>query len=122
MNADGSAKKQLTSDKSLKLTPCVAGDGKSIYYNITGNQLGGSARVEIDGKNPRMLDKKWTIDCAAKAPYIFYFSENGPITADLIYSLYRATTDLDAPVKVSDKPVQFYTSAPDGNRVAYIYW
>jgi eukaryotic-like serine/threonine-protein kinase len=71
MNADGSEKKQLTSDKSLKLNPCVAGDGKYIFYNIVGNQRGGSARVETGGKNAQLLDERWSVTCAAQAPYVF---------------------------------------------------
>ncbi len=122
MKADGTEKKQLTSDKSLKLNPCVAGDGKYIFHNIVGNQRGGSARIDIDGKNSQLLENKWTISCAAQSPQVFYFAENDPVTADLIPGLFRDSTEFNAPVKVSNKPIQQYAVAPDGKSLAYIYW
>jgi serine/threonine protein kinase len=122
MKADGTEKKQLTSDKTLKLNPCVAGDGKYIFHNIVGNQRGGSARIDIDGKNSQLLENKWTVACASQSPQVFYFAENDPITADLVPSLVRDSTEFNAPAKVSNKPIQQYAVSPDGRSIAYIYW
>src|SRR6185369_17231270 len=85
-------------------------------------QLGGSAQVDIDGKNPKFLKNKWSIFCASGAPDIFYFSENDPLTAHLISSLNRDSTEMNSPVKITDRPVQFYAASPDAKSVAYIYW
>jgi Tol biopolymer transport system component len=122
MKADGTEKKQLTSDKSLKLNPCVTGDGKYIFHNVVGNQRGGSARIDIDGKNSQLLENKWTISCASQSPQVFYFAENDPITSNLIPSLVRDSTEFNAPAKVSNKPIQQYAVSPDGKSIAYIYW
>lgn len=122
MKADGTEKKQLTSDKTLKLNPCVTGDGKYIFHNIVGNQRGGSARIDIDGKNSQLLENKWTIACAAQSPQVFYFTENEPVTANTVPNLFRDSTDFSTPTKVSNKPIQQYAAAPDGKSIAYIYW
>lgn len=122
MKADGTEKKQLTSDKSLKLNPCVTGDGKYIFHNVVGNQRGGSARIDIDGKNSRVLEEKWTITCASASSQVFYFAKNDPLTADLIPSLVRDSPEFNAPAKVSNKPIQEYAVSPDGKSIAYVYW
>jgi eukaryotic-like serine/threonine-protein kinase len=118
MNADGGDKKQLTSDATPKLTPCAAGDGKYIFHNITGNQLGGAARIGIDGKDARVLTGKWNVTCASAAPQVFYFAEDGEKGG----RLFRDSSELDAPAVVTDKPVQHYAVSPDGKNLAIIYW
>lgn len=118
MNADGSEKKQLTSDKFLKLNPCVSGDGKYIFHNIVGNQMGGSARIDFDGKNSQLLTGKWNVFCASAKPEIYYFAEYG----DGSNRLFRDSTEINSPVKITDKPVQYYAVSPDGKNIAYIYW
>ena len=133
MNADGSGKKQLTADRELKLNPCVAGDGRHVFYNIVGNERGGSARVDIDGKNPRVLDNKWNVTCVPKEPSVLYFADTGGGVA----RLFRDSSDFGSPlamndqsrrvhglsaVKVVDKPVQNYAVSPDGKQIAYIFW
>ncbi len=120
MNEDGTGKKQITSDKELKLNPCAANDGKFIFHNIAGNQSGGSAKLEIDGKNSKILGGKWNVLCAAGSPYIFYFAEVEPGSNRA--ALFRDSVEMNAPVKITDKPVQYYAASPDGKNVAYIYW
>ncbi|MBS1797660.1 MAG: protein kinase [Acidobacteria bacterium] len=117
MNADGSDKKQLTSDPYLKLSPCVSGDGKYIFHNVMGNQLGGAMRMDIDGRDPQVLNGKWNVACAAAAPVVFYMTQCPKYSC-----LYRDTPALDAPVKVTDKPLINYAAAPDGKSIAYVFW
>ena len=74
MNKDGSGKKQLTSGDTPKLLPCVSSDGKYIFHRLVGNERGGAARIDIDGKNAKMLENKWNVFCASDAPlYLLFF-------------------------------------------------
>lgn len=118
MNEDGTGKKQLTSDKTPKLSPCVTGDGKYIFYNVIGNERGGAVRMDIDGKNAKFLENKWNVGCAAASPDIAYFSEVGNGHA----ALFRDTAEMNAPENVSDKGLQDFTVSPDGKSAAYITW
>ena len=118
MNDDGSGKRQLTSDQMPKLSPCVPGDGKYIFYNITGNDRGGAGRVDIDGKNARFLENKWNVGCASAAPEIAYFTEgaNGHAV------FFHDSAETDAPQSITEKGLQDFTLAPDGKSAAYITW
>jgi eukaryotic-like serine/threonine-protein kinase len=118
MNEDGSGKKQLTSDKMQKLSPCVTGDGKYIFYSIVGNERGGAARMDIDGKNSKFLENKWNVGCAPAASDIAYFSEGYEGHAALIHD----SAEMNAPQSVSEKGVQDFIVSPDGKSAAYITW
>lgn len=118
MNEDGSNRKQLTSDIMPKLSPCVTGDGKYIFYSIVGNDRGGAARIDIDGKNPKFLENKWNVGCAPSAAEIAYFSAVGDGHA----ALFHDSSEMDAPENMSEKGLQDFTLAPDGKSAAYITW
>lgn len=118
MNEDGTGKKQLTSDKTPKLLPCVSGDGRYIFYSLVGNERGGSARMEIDGKNTKTLENSWNIACASAAPTVFHLA---PIVNGHV-ALFRNSTELDSPVQITDKGLQDFTASPDGKSLAYIFW
>ena len=118
MNEDGSGKKQLTSDKIPKLSPCVTGDGKYIFYSIIGNDRGGAARMEIDGKNPRFLENKWNVGCSPATADIAYFSEGKEGHA----TFFHDSAELDSAQILSDKGLQDFTISPDGKFAAYITW
>jgi Tol biopolymer transport system component len=119
MNEDGSGKKQLTSDKSPKLSPCVTGDGKYIFYSITGNERGGAARVDIDGRNPKLLENKWNLGCSPASAAIAYFSQ----VDEGHGALLRDTAELNSPPEqVTDKGLQNFTLSPDGKSFAYVAW
>lgn len=118
MDETGANKKQLTSDRTPKLSPCVTGDGRFIFHSLVGNERGGAARVEIDGKNSQILSDRWNIVCASASPYIFYSSPVGDGHA----ALFRDTATLDAREEITDKNLQDYAPSPDGRQVAYIAW
>ncbi|HEY0457849.1 MAG TPA: protein kinase [Pyrinomonadaceae bacterium] len=119
MNEDGSGKKQLTSDRTPKLSPCVSGDGKYIFYSLNGNERGGSARIDIDGKNQKLLENKWNIGCASASPGIAYFAE----VSDGHSALLRDTPEMNStPEQLTDKGLQNFTLSPDGKFIAYVAW
>ena len=118
MNEDGSGKRQLTSDKIPKLTPCVTGDGKYIFYNINGNDRGGAARIDIDGKNLKFLENKWNVGCAPASSDIAYFSAGPAGHAEF----FRDSAELNSPQSLSTKGLQDFTLAPDGKSAAYVTW
>lgn len=118
MNEDGSGKKQLTSDKTPKLSPCESGDGKYIFHSVTGNDRGGAARMETDGKNWSLLENKWNVRCASAAADIFYFaviSEGHP-------GLFHDSAEMNSPALLSEKGLQDFTVSPDGKFIAYVAW
>lgn len=118
MNADGSNKNQMTFDGVLKLNPCVSNPSKTIVYNIVGNDAGGVARMDFDGKNQKIIEGIWSIYCASDSPYIFYFSSLDGKNASLFYD----TADRTNQRLITDKPIRSFAPSPDGKRVAYIYW
>ena len=119
MNEDGTGKKQLTSDRTPKLSPCASGDGKYIFHNITGNERGGAARMDIDGKNSKILEGKWNVGCASGSPAIAYFGLVGEGHA----ALFSDTSEINSPSqKLTEKGLQDFTLSPDGKFVAYITW
>lgn len=120
MNEDGTGKKQLTSDRTPKLSPCASGDGKYIFHNIIGNERGGAARMEIDGRNSKVLEGKWNVGCASASGAIAYF---GVVGEEGHSALFSDTSEMNsAPQKLSEKGLQDFTLSPDGKSVAYITW
>ena len=119
MNEDGTGKKQLTSDKTPKLSPCVTGDGKYIFYNVIGNDRGGSVRVDMDGKNARFLENKWNAGCASASTDIFYFSVIGEEGRG---GLFRDSAEMTSQQLLSEKGLQDFSVSPDGKSIAYITW
>jgi serine/threonine protein kinase/Tol biopolymer transport system component len=120
MNEDGTGKKQLTSDRVPKLSPCVSGDGKYIFHNITGNERGGAARMDIDGRNSKLLENKWNVGCASASPAVAYFATVGE---EGHAALFSDTSEMTSPSqKLTEKGLQDFTLSPDGKSVAYITW
>ncbi len=120
MNEDGTGKKQLTSDRAPKLSPCASGDGRYIFHNITGNERGGAARMDIDGRNSQVLEGKWNVGCASASPDIAYFATTG---AEGHAALFSDTAEMNsASQKLTEKGLQDFTLSPDGKSVAYITW
>jgi len=118
MNEDGSSKKQLTSDTTPKLSPCVSGDGRFIFYSIIGNERGGAARMDIDGKNTKFLENKWNVGCAPATADIAYFSEIGEGRA----ALFHDSAEMNSPQNVSEKGLRDFVVSPVGKSAAYITW
>jgi serine/threonine protein kinase len=118
MNEDGSGKKQLTSDKAPNLLPCVTGDGRYIFHSVVGNQRGGAARMETDGKNWSFLENKWNVRCASATADIFYFA----VIDDGRAGLFRDSAELNSPELLSQKGLQDFTVSPDGKSIAYVAW
>lgn len=118
MNSDGSDKRQLTSDATPKLSPCVPGDGKYIFYSVVGYERGSLARSDIDGRNTIKLDGRWGASCSAKSNRILYFSNlDGTETG-----LSRDSSAVDSRVAVKTKMIVNLAYSPDGDRIAYVYW
>ncbi len=118
MNADGSEKRQLTSDAAPKFAPCVSGDGKYIFYRIVGNERGGAGRIGTDGKNPETLDNKWNVSCSDGSGKLLYLTNVGRSSPEMLID----TTDFSAPVRVLDRLVVDVALSPDGERIATVFW
>ncbi|MBK8147029.1 MAG: serine/threonine-protein kinase [Acidobacteria bacterium] len=118
MNEDGTGKRQLTSDATPKLSPCVSGDGKYVFYAVIGNERGGSARMELDGRNQQTLENKWGVTCAAGSNHLLYLANVDRQGTQL----FRDTTDFNAPVQLPENTIVNVSLSPDGKRVATVYW
>lgn len=118
MKSDGTDKRQLTSDATPKLSPCVPGDGKYIFFSIVGNERGGLARSDIDGRNQMILDGRWGAACSARSEKILYFSN----LEDGVTRVFTDTERLDAGSPVRTKMIVNLAYSPDGDRIAYVFW
>lgn len=118
MNADGSSKKQLTFDNHFKINPCVSGDGKYIFVNVEYNQNAGRARMDIDGKNLKLLDRVWRLNCSQAAPFVFYMSAPSPSKPQL----WRESIEQESARAILSKDMISYAISPDAKKVAYVYW
>jgi serine/threonine protein kinase len=126
MNADGSGRRQMTSDNGISTQPAISRDGRSIIYS---SNRGGSFdiwRMGIDGSNPQQLTN--TPDEAESSPQ---WSPDGQFIVyekrtknSLVVSLWKLPIPRGAAEPIvssndnaSRTNIRF---SPDGKTLAYI--
>jgi Tol biopolymer transport system component len=114
MNADGSARQQLTNNAEQNIDPSVSPDGRYVAFYSTRNGWGDVWRIDIDGSHPLGLtnglltwQQSWTPD----GKYIFFL--NYPD-----WKIWKVPVDGGAPVQVTDRPSFRPTVSPDGKWLA----
>jgi serine/threonine protein kinase len=119
MNADGSNRKQLTSNAGQNVSPVVTPDGRYIVFLSLRNGGRSIWRVNVDGSNPRQLTSGVTDGPPAVTPdsnWILYTYLEGAKPV-----IMKVSIDGGASVKISDEIAVGPTVSPDGKYIAYFY-
>lgn len=121
MDADGKNKKQLTSDSTAEIEPCVSADGKRVFY--LSNQNKGNWNIwtmDIDGNNKKQLMTGGTqgaIECSKGDNSIIFLGFNNGA-----YGLWKMPLDGGETISLPNT-IHFRPSiSPDGKKMAYTSW
>ncbi|HET7114550.1 MAG TPA: DUF5050 domain-containing protein, partial [Pyrinomonadaceae bacterium] len=116
-NADGSARKQLTTNGGA--FPTVTVDGRYIVF-VSQRQNGRAIwRINIDGSNPTRLSNGPSDYLPLVTPdgkWVLFISADGPQP-----TLWKVSIDGGSPVQVLDHAASSATVSPDGKLLAYTY-
>jgi Tol biopolymer transport system component len=119
MNGDGSDKKQLTHDESVKAAARVSPDGRYIAFSSNRSGSPNIWRIDIDGNNPRQLTEGGTIDfrplITPDGKWVVFESLRSGIT-----SLWKVGIDGGEPVQLTSKNAEGHSISPDGKFIACI--
>lgn len=119
MDADGSQRKQLTSNSGKNIGPVVSADGRYIVFTSTRTGAGAIWRMNIDGSNPKQLSKgqgEWLPTISPDGQWVL-FSSLGTAKP----TLWKVSIDGGSPVELTSKPSISPTVSPDGKFIAYLY-
>ncbi len=114
MNADGSARQQLTKDQGRNWLPSMTPDGRYIVYVSTHNNISHIWRMDVDGSNQRQLtfgNQEWSPNTSPDGKWVIYagFDEKEFPTA------WKVPIEGGTPVQVStSEAFQVYVSPRDG--------
>lgn len=113
-NADGSNKKQLTSN-DLNIEPCVAADGKYIFFTSSRGGAPNIWRVDLDGSNLRQITENnaWSVACSPLSNTLFIGDKAG---------IGMTSVDGGQIIPLIDKVERRPAVSLDGKRIAYIFW
>ena len=118
MNADGSAKSQLTSGAGINSNPSVSPDGRFIVFTSTRDGSAHIWRMDIDGANPRQLTSGGGENHAK-------FSADGNSVVYTLFAgkptLWRVSIEGGAPSQISEKTLSMPVVSPDGKEIAAVY-
>jgi serine/threonine protein kinase len=111
MNADGTNKKQLTSDEATEYEPHVSPDGRYIVFSSSRGKLPGVWRMDIDGRNLKQLTDGED-----------YLTAITPDGKSILFTSWRTTKmspwrvsiDGGEPVQISNLFIVSAAIAPDG--------
>ncbi len=118
MNADGSAKRRLTTDLSIDTDPTVTSDGRSIIFASLRSGVPHLYKMSIDGGEQVQITNgtgEWAPVASPTEPYIVYQSAN-----------HRGVWKLDlasgAESRINDAFSYLPAFSPDGKRLIFSYW
>jgi len=121
MDEDGKNKRQLTSDSSVEVEPCVTKDGTKIVY--LSNQNKGNWNIwmmNIDGSNKKQLLPEGTqgsLECSKgdnSITFLGFYKES--------FSLWKVSLDGSEPMPLPNTTRFRPAISPDGKTMAYTYW
>jgi eukaryotic-like serine/threonine-protein kinase len=116
VNADGSEKKQITSDAYVEQFPAVSPDGRYLVFtsNRTGRKLW---RSDLDGSNPKQLTDGNSYDFhpafSADSQWVLFNSNRAGGM-----NLWKVGINGGPPLLLSDMFAAFPTVSPDGKWIA----
>jgi eukaryotic-like serine/threonine-protein kinase len=121
-DADGANRKQLTFGEEIETRPCVASDGKKIYYLANNRQNTVNLwQINPDGSDRRQIlvgGYQSDADCPKRSPAVFFFGATGKKSGFLRFMPDSG----EPPVLVKDE-IFFRTGVSnDGKRLAYSVW
>lgn len=120
MSANGTEKKQLTSEQSAEINPAVSLDGKFIVF--ISNRLGTSNiwRTDINGTNQKQLSEgknAYSPNISPDGKWVFYTAPDETATA----VLWKVPIDGGNTVKVTEKFADTPKVSPDGKNIACFF-
>lgn len=121
VSADGSNKKQLTSDQAIDTVPCVTFDGKNIAYASNKNNNNWNLwLMNTDGTNQRQLlpnGSQWEVYCSKLENSIFFYG-----VIDGKGGLWKMPVTGGEPIFVWNKSTFRPNISPDEKQLAYSFW
>jgi serine/threonine protein kinase/Tol biopolymer transport system component len=119
MDADGSNKKQLTSNAGRNSWPQVSPDGSRIVFTSSRSGTTNVWIMGIDGSNPKQLTDQIRNENATFSPdgnwivYASYYPET--------QGLWKVPAEGGSPVRLTEGKFQVPTVSPDGKLIAALY-
>lgn len=117
MNADGTMRKQLTSNAEQNIDPAVSPDGKFVALYSTRNGWGDVWRIDIDGGNPRELTRgllTWQAAWTPDSQWILFLTYPD-------WKIWKVPVNGGTPMPVTDRPSFRPAVSPDGKWLACFY-
>jgi Tol biopolymer transport system component len=120
-NADGSASRQLTSDRGAALYPRACPDGRTILF--TSLRVTGSIhvwRMDPEGGNLRQVTSgsgEMFPECSPDGKWLAYAQMNVDTP-----TIWKAPIEGGTPVRLSEEVVACPSVSPDGKRIASTYF
>ena len=120
VDANGSDRKQLTSNAGRNYFPAISGDGRSIIFISNRSQKNFSLwSMDIDGGNPRQLTDDSGLalkpECSLDGRIVYEFER------DKQTNLWQTSLDGKAPLQLTTTTAQLPTISPDGKLIACNY-
>lgn len=119
MDANGSNRRQLTSNAGYNANPVVSHDGRFIVFQSGRSGTRSIWRMEVDGSNPRQLTSGPVDGLPALSPddkWIFYTS----LTAAKP-TLWKISVDGGTPQEITNHVAVAPSVSPDGKFVSFMY-
>jgi eukaryotic-like serine/threonine-protein kinase len=119
MDADGTNRKQLTSNSGQNVNPAVSPDGSYIAYTSFRDGARTIWRVNVDGSNPQRLtngtsDIQPSISPDGKWMVYANLTDGKPC-------VWRSDSDGKNPVRLTTKAASNPSISPDGQHIAFFY-
>jgi serine/threonine protein kinase/Tol biopolymer transport system component len=117
MNADGTGRRQLTSDSGSNIHPSPSPDGRYIVFESDRGGKDDVWRMDLDGNNAKQLTQSgsWSSSCSGDGKWVIFQGESSGN-----HVVMKLPIEGGAPIQVSsEKDVAERPSAsPDGNLIA----
>jgi len=119
MKADGSNRKQLTTEVDGDRFPVVSPDGRYVVFE---SRRGGGVpaiwRMDIDGGNLKQLTKVPSFNprCTPDSSWVVYQAEKSPVG-----KIWKVPIDGGEPIQLTDYIAQHPDISPDGKSIACTY-
>jgi serine/threonine protein kinase len=120
MDADGSNRRQLTSNARNNLDPAVSPDGRYIIFASNRSGSFNIWRMDADGVNAKQLTdtgSEWWPNCSPDNAWVVYTSVNSGK-----WTIWKIPIDGGTPAQISDAFAGLPFVSPDGKLIACSYW